>query len=183
MTAITSSSASRAFALPSFVTYVAMAPLLFTGVPSANFWTHVDLRPPQRFVLADGALLEFPMSAGSSPSQMIESIELQLGLCKAAVADILGVTRTSLYAWMEGKPIRPKNAERLVSLRDAARLLTRAAGGVLPVLWQYQTLPTGESFAEGVRAGGNPIEFAKMLADQWQQNGADSALLSTIFGE
>jgi len=169
--------------MPLLMTYAAMAPLVLLGAPGTDLMTHVDLRPLQRIVPSERALPELQMSGASSQAQIIESVEMQLGLSKAALADILGVTRPSLYAWMAGKPIRPQNAARLVGLKDAADLLTRAAGGALPALWQYQTLPTGQSFAEGVRAGGNPIEFAKTLADQWQQHRADSVRLSTIFGD
>lgn len=183
MTTATLNFTTRTFHLPSLVTYAAMAPLVLLSAPSANFVPHTDLRPPAQFVSMESTPLSFQPSEASTPRGLIDSIELQLGLSRAAVADLLGVTRPSLYAWIRGKPIRAQNAERLVSLKNAADLLTQAAGGALPALWQYQTLPSGESFAEGIRAGRNPVELATALVDLWQLHDTDTALLSTIFGD
>ena len=183
MTTVTSGSTQRTFHLPSLVTYVAMAPLVLWSTPNAGFVAHTDLCPPAQFVSMESTLPSLQPSEASTPRALIESIELQLGLSRAAVADLLGVTRPSLYAWIRGNHIRAQNAARLVSLKNAADLLTQAAGGALPALWQYQTLPDGESFAEGIRAGRNPVELARTLLDLWQLHDADKALLSSIFGD
>lgn len=183
MTSTTSAATPCGFHLNSFLVYAAMAPLvLWHPANGAAHSTPVDLRPSLHFISVDGSPLgSAPRDITPSMSQVIESIEAQLSLSKAALADLLGVTRPALYAWMRGTPLRPQNAARLSGLKEAANLLTQAAGGALPALWQYQTLSSGECFADGMRAGGNPVELAVMLADQWRRNAADASLLAGLF--
>jgi transcriptional regulator with XRE-family HTH domain len=185
MTTTASSSESRLFQLSPILIYAAMAPLvLWDPAYGATLATPVELRRPQHFVLSDGSPLKSVcLDTPCSVSEIIESIETQLGLSRSALADLLGVTRPTLYAWMGGTVMRPRNAKRVARLKEAASLLTQSAGGPLPALWQYQTLPSGQSFADGMRAGASPCELAKMLADQWQYQAADAALLATIFGD
>lgn len=159
--------------------YAAMAPLfLFTASDCAELKHPVE--PAPVVALSD---LANAKTAAVVPqaAKIIESIEMQLSVTKAALADLLGVTRPTLYAWMRGSTIRELNAARLLGLQKAARIMTQASGGKLPALWQYQTLPSGKSFVDGMRAGDNPIELAKTLADQWRQNAIDSAQLLSVF--
>lgn len=184
MTTTTSSSVPRTFNLNTIATYAAMAPLIFWHPADREaFAAPVELRPPQHFVSLDGSPLYSTRRGDPSPTERIESIRTQLGLSMAALADILGVTRPTLYAWMRGTAMRPQNILRLRGLHEAANILTQAAGGTLTALWQYQNLPSGQSFADGMRAGGNPIELANALAEQWQRHASDAALLTAVFGD
>lgn len=163
--------------------YPALASLIFCFHDVGATHTYpVGLRSPQ-FISLDGLPLASSPRSAVPAAEIVESTEAQLGLSRSALADLLGVTRPTLYAWMRGATMRSLNAVRLFKLKEAASHLTAASGGTLPALWQYQTLPSGKSFADGMRSGDDPIELAKMLAVQWQRHEADAAILATIFGD
>jgi len=68
--------------------------------------------------------------AMSVPDQ-IREVLAALALNKSQLADVLGVTRPTLYDWLDGKEPNPANAERLATL---VRLLARSgvtSGGPL----------------------------------------------------
>lgn len=115
-------------------------------------------------------------------SQWISELEESTQLTRAGLAALIGVTRPTLYSWANGKDIRSQNAKKLLALRTAVRMMTKAAGGPLPPLWQHQPLPSfGMSFVEGMRKNVDPTSMASEIVTMWARDRDESAAISMLF--
>ncbi len=114
---------------------------------------------------------------------MLKELLVRLGISKASLAQWLGVSRPTLYAWTDGGEVRDGNLDRIVALRAAIDKLTNAtADGKLPPLWHHQRLPqSGSSFAQGMRTGLPPETMAAELQAMWARDAEESAAVEALF--
>lgn len=120
---------------------------------------------------------------GASVAGMLKDLLDQLGISKASLAQWLGVSRPTLYAWTAGGEVRDGNLDRIVALRAAIdKLASATAEGKLPPLWQHQRLPqSGSSFAQGMRTGLRPETMAAELQAMWARDTEESAVVEALF--
>lgn len=113
----------------------------------------------------------------------LDDLEGQLGMTRAGLATLLGVSRQTLYHWANGSELRGKNAQRLQAVRSAAHLLrSKAPQSDLPALWQYQVLPSlGLSFVQGMRGGRDPLAMAEQLVALWDRDAEEDAAMDALF--
>jgi hypothetical protein len=109
---------------------------LFTGL---LLWLAVVWLLPRRKPMIESAALE--------PAEAVERLRHWTGLSVGGVADLLGVTRRSLYHWKTGTT-RPRHEDRLVGL---VRAIQAAARSWQP--WELRQWLAAQDARELVRAG------------------------------
>ena len=151
--------------------------LNIAGTPPTAY---AELKPPR---LIKWESTEHAAAPTLNAKAWIAELEQRFGLTRAGLAALIGVSRPTLYGWESGTGIRDKNASRLASLRDASKILIDAVpNGELPALWQHQRLPGfGTSFAQGMRAGSDPVAMSRELAAIWRQAAAETVAVDAIF--
>lgn len=115
--------------------------------------------------------------------RQVKDLEENLGLTKAGLAALLGVSRPTLYSWGRGKEPREKRLLQLMALHRAMEILRDGAPeGEVPALWQHQRLPSvGQSFAEGMRAEIDPEAMAAEIVEMWERDASESGAIEAMF--
>lgn len=116
-------------------------------------------------------------------ADVVGQLEATSQLSRSALASMIGVSRTTLYSWTQGKPVRGKNAQRTLALAAAVRkMVAFQNGGSLPALWQYQGLPSfGVSFVEGLQQGMDAKAMGDELVALWERDQQDGTVLAQLF--
>ncbi|MBM1142719.1 helix-turn-helix transcriptional regulator [Alcanivorax sp. ZXX171] len=102
-----------------------------------------------------------PPSVDTQPSslqQRLEALKGDLGLTVTDMAELFGVARPSIYAWLKGQEPRPENVERLADFEVAAKAVS---GLQLPRLGKLvkRPLKSGTSLFLLIKQGA-PLEAA-----------------------
>ena len=132
---------------------------------------------------APGKRRESVSKVANDFADVIGELEVAGQLSRSALASMIGVSRTTLYSWTQGKPVRGKNAQRTMALADAVRKMAAFQNdGSLPALWQYQGLPSfGVSFVEGLQQGVDPKAMADDLIALWERDQREGVALAQLF--
>lgn len=114
---------------------------------------------------------------------MIQELLDRLDISKASLAQWLGVSRPTLYAWTDGGEVRDSNLDRITALKTALdELASSTADGKLPPLWYHQRLPKCETtFAQGMRSGLLPGTMTSELQALWWRDAQESAAVEALF--
>lgn len=124
-----------------------------------------------------------PQKATIDLSGIIGQLEVASQLSRSALASMIGVSRPTFYSWAQGKPVRRLNALRTIALATAmGKMAAFHNGAPLPILWQYQRLPSfGVSFVEGSQQGLDAGEMANELIALWTRDRAEAETLDELF--
>jgi DNA-binding XRE family transcriptional regulator len=145
-----------------------------------------ELAPPQVHIASSNQAVSTNKraSADAAPvATVIQELLDRLDISKASLAQWLGVSRPTLYAWTNGGEVRDSNLERITALGTAVDGLVRStADGKLPPLWQHQRLPKcGTTFAQGMRTGFSPGAMAAELQAIWVRDAEEIAAVEALF--
>ncbi|MDD3179481.1 MAG: hypothetical protein PHQ04_03935 [Opitutaceae bacterium] len=139
-----------------------------------NYWELVRLsrRTPWRTIigpeLAQGSVylstLVAPyhgaaMAAPVGDVEMLGRVKHYLSLNMSELAAVLNVGRPTVYAWMQGGPIRPGNRERLAAVYHVAQDWWKRAGQPLGSFLHLQRAD-GQSMLDLLKA--DPVDAAKL---------------------
>jgi hypothetical protein len=92
-------------------------------------------------------LQESPIDATGELRSWLVELKRRSGLPYAALAGMIGVERRSVYFWMEGRPISPKNRSRVAGMYKFA-LRIDGAGTAATAVALRASYPTMESPAK-----------------------------------
>lgn len=98
------------------------------------------------------------------------------------LAGILGVSRQTMYNWIDGVPPKQSHREKIDELADAADILKRRAI-VLDALALDRVVSGGKSFAQILSEGGRSREAAEKLAVLLERGAKKRALLAELSSE
>ena len=107
-----------------------------------------------------------------TPMESLAHIRKILKPTVTELADILGVSRQTVYSWQAGKPIAPNNSLRLEDLANAADVFaTEGLTGNSRVL--RRAIKDGKNFFQSVLGGDSAVSTAQaliqILRDESQQ--------------
>lgn len=114
---------------------------------------------------------------------LLLKLEHDLQLTKGGLAQLLGVSRPTLYSWIRGIEPRDSNLHRIQHLAAASAILRDAwRGNELPALWQHQKLPSfGRSFLQGAKAGADMLAMAQEMVSMWRSDEIEAGSISHLF--
>jgi DNA-binding transcriptional regulator YiaG len=119
-------------------------------------------------VVPKSVAVEVPVEALTAEEQL-EAIQDALSLSVSRIADILNVTRPTIYAWTRGEVIQPRDpadANRLRRLYQVARR------------WQELSDVEAGSFVSLALGDGKPSLLSLLAASKWDDAAIDNALNS-----
>ena len=102
---------------------------------------------------------------GLSPAEQLKTISKILSLSKVELARVLGVSRQTIYDWLEGRPVSPENEDRLLRLARLAWDFGGKDGKSLLRRFTTQSVHEGE-----------PSILEMLLTDPWDEKRLRRAL-------
>ena len=116
-----------------------------------------------RPVLYGDHLEAFSQSA-SPPSEQLKSIREKLKLNVSDLASVLGVSRPTIYAWLDGDEPSPENYTQLARLKDISDEVDRLA---IPRFEKLLKRPVfhGVSFFDLLKTLEDPVEHLSLLKE------------------
>lgn len=136
------------------------------GVASAHFVREAFGYQPYE-------VLEQPQVVEDAPyATLMEQVKSRFGRTMSRLPEVFGVSRQTLYNWLEGETPKAVHQERLRQLAEAAKVF--ADLGIKPTTPMLdRPVAQGKSFLQLMAAGANGQEAAKKLI-RIVQRGADS---------
>jgi len=118
-------------------------------------------------------VLEQPQVIEEAPyAKLMGQVKSGFGRTMSRLPEVFGVSRQTLYNWLEGETPKVVHQERLRQLAEAAKVF--ADLGIKPTTPMLdRTVAQGKSFLQLMAAGANGQEAAKKLI-RIAQRGADS---------
>lgn len=118
-------------------------------------------------------VLEQPQVVEEAPyAKLMGQVKSGFGRTMSRLPEVFGVSRQTLYNWLEGETPKAVHQERLRQLAEAAKVF--ADLGIKPTTPMLdRTVAQGKSFLQLMAAGANGQEAAKKLI-RIIQRGADS---------
>lgn len=114
-------------------------------------------------------------------AKLMEQVKAGFGRTLSRLPAVFGVSRQTLYNWLEGETPKPVHHERIRHLADAAKLFQHL--GVKPTtLMLERNLAKGKSFLELMAEGADGKETAKQLIRVVQRGGESRAKLDALLG-
>jgi transcriptional regulator with XRE-family HTH domain len=95
-------------------------------------------------------------------AKLMQHVKAGFGRTMSRLPEVFGVSRQTLYNWLEGETPKPAHQERLVQLAEAARVFTNMGFKPTPVMLD-RTMGNGRSFLQLLAEGGDGAETAKRL--------------------
>lgn len=145
------------------------------GVASASF---ID----KSIGYAPFLLLKTPAPAERAPyAQLMRQVKEGFGRTMSRLPDVFGVSRQTLYNWLDGETPKPAHQERLVQLAAAAGVLTEL--GIRPTSALLdRSLAQGKSFLQLLASGADGKETAKRLVRNVQRGAEARSKLDELLG-
>ena len=147
------------------------------GLGSENFYQMRQGYHP--FVIVD-----MPMQAAPyAPfARLMADVKAGFGRTMTRLPEVFGVSRQTLYNWLEGETPKPVHHARLEQLAQAARVFTELGFKPTPVALD-RMVAQGKSLLQLLREGANGRETAKKLV-RIVQRGTDSrSKLDAMLGD
>ena len=94
--------------------------------------------------------------------KLMQQVKAGFGRTMSRLPEVFGVSRQTLYNWLEGETPKPAHQERLVRLAEAARVFINMGFKPTPVMLD-RTMANGRSFLQLLAEGGDGSETAKSL--------------------
>lgn len=118
-------------------------------------------------------VLETSQPAEHAPyAQLMRQVKEGFGRTMSRLPEVFGVSRQTLYNWLDGETPKPAHQERLVQLAAAARVFNEL--GIKPTSALLdRSLAQGKSFLQLLANGADGKETAKKLA-RAVQRGAEA---------
>jgi hypothetical protein len=125
-----------------------------------------------------------PDSAAAEPSfaNAMQAIQAGFGRTLSSLPEIFGVSRQTLYNWLNGETPKEQHRVKLVQLAAAARVFSRNAFKVAsPML--SRTITQGKTFIQLIADGADGAETAAKLMKVVQRGDKSRAALAAILGD
>jgi transcriptional regulator with XRE-family HTH domain len=108
-------------------------------------------------------VLEQPQVVEVAPyAKLMEQVKVGFGRTMSRLPEVFGVSRQTLYNWLEGETPKAAHQERLRQLADAAKVFSGL--GIKPTTPMLdRTVAQGKSFLQLMAAGADGQETAKKL--------------------
>lgn len=118
-------------------------------------------------------VLDQPQIVEDAPyAKLMSQVKAGFGRTMSRLPEVFGVSRQTLYNWLEGETPKAVHQERLRQLAEAAKVFAEL--GIKPTtLMLGRTLTQGKSFLQLMAAGADGQETARKLV-RIVQRGADS---------
>jgi DNA-binding transcriptional regulator YiaG len=159
------------------------APVAFTmllGVGTGGEYTykyHTARSERAVFYKDRGNINSNPVGVAAADIQYIKS---SLCLTISELASSLGISRQTVYNWIDGTPIKNENAAKLNNLKAAADVIVAAGVQASPLLIQRK-LPGGKTLLESILDGDNGRQAAEALVQLHRKETAQREMLSKLF--
>lgn len=115
-------------------------------------------------------------------SKLMEEIQNGFGRTLSHLPAVFGVSRQTLYNWMNGELPKQQHREKLVQLAEAASAFT--SSGFKPTAANLdRTVAKGKSFIELLREGSKGRETAERLIRIVQRGATERSKLDTLLGD
>ncbi len=125
-------------------------------------------------------IIEQPKPIENAPyAELMGTVKAGFGRTMSRLPEVFGVSRQTLYNWLEGETPKVVYQERLRQLAEAAQVF--AGLGIKPTTPMLdRTLEQGKSFLQLMAAGGDGQETAKKLIRVVQRGKDSRAKLDTL---
>ena len=111
--------------------------------------------------------------------KLMEQVRAGFGRTMSRLPEVFGVSRQTLYNWLDGETPKPAHQERLRQLAQAAQVFIDL--GIKPtVLMLDRTVAQGKTLLQLLAAGGDGKESAKKLVRIIQRGSDASAQLDRL---
>jgi transcriptional regulator with XRE-family HTH domain len=113
--------------------------------------------------------------------KLMEEVRSGFGRTMSRLTEVFGVSRQTLYNWLEGETPKPAHQERLRQLADAAGVLAEL--NIKPTsLMLDRTVADAKSFLQLLAEGANGKEAARKLVRIHQRGQASRDQLDVLLG-
>lgn len=113
--------------------------------------------------------------------ELMAQVKAGFGRTMSRLPEVFGVSRQTLYNWMQGETPKPVHQERLVQLASAAAFFQEAA--VTPTTPMLErTISQGKNFLQLLANGSDGRETARKLVRITQASGQSRAQLDALLG-
>lgn len=125
-------------------------------------------------------VLEIPQLVEIAPyAELMGQVKAGFGRTMSRLPEVFGVSRQTLYNWLEGETPKVAHQERLRQLAEAAQVF--AGLGIKPTTPMLdRTVARGKSFLQLMAAGADGQETAKQLIRIVQRGNDSRAKLDTL---
>ena len=127
-------------------------------------------------------VLEQPQLIDNAPyAELMGQVKAGFGRTMSRLPEVFGVSRQTLYNWLEGETPKVAHHERLRQLAEAAQVF--AGLGIKPTTPMLdRTVAQGKSFLQLMAVGADGQETAKKLICIVQRGNDSRAKLDTLLG-
>lgn len=127
-------------------------------------------------------VLEFVIPAEHAPfSKLMHEVKAGFGRTISRLPEVFGVSRQTLYNWLEGDTPKPVHQEKLKQLAEAANVFAEL--GVKPTsLLLDRTIVQGKSFLQLMADGARGKDTAKKLVHVVQRGTDSRTKLDALLG-
>jgi transcriptional regulator with XRE-family HTH domain len=129
-------------------------------------------------------LIVEPESATADPSfaDAMRIIQSGFGRTLSSLTEIFGVSRQTLYNWLNGEIPKEQHHDKLVQLAASARVFSENSFKVTSNILS-RTVSEGKSFLQLVGAGADGAKTAEKLIKIVQRGNKSQAVLAEILGD
>jgi hypothetical protein len=115
-------------------------------------------------------------------TDLMKEVKTGFGRTLSHLTAVFGVSRQTLYNWLDGETPKEQHQSKLVQLAVAARVFTEA--GFKPTALSLErTVAQGESFVERIRQGADGRETAEQLIRIEKRGAAAREKLDALLGD
>lgn len=127
-------------------------------------------------------VLEFVTPVEYAPfSKLMHEVKSGFGRTMSSLPEVFGVSRQTLYNWLEGETPKPVHQEKLRQLAEAANVFAEL--GVKPTaLMLGRTILQGKTFLQLMADGAHGKDTAKKLVHIVQRGTDSRAKLDSLLG-
>lgn len=124
-----------------------------------------------------------PQPANDAPyAKLMEQVKAGFGRTMSRLPEVFGVSRQTLYNWLEGETPKPVQQERLKQLAEAADVFEQL--GLKPTsVMLDRTVSQGKSLLQLLAAGADGRDTAKKLVRIIQRSADSRNKLDELLGE
>jgi transcriptional regulator with XRE-family HTH domain len=129
------------------------------------------------------AILESVQLVDEAPfAKLMQQVKTGFGRTMSRLPEVFGVSRQTLYNWLDGETPKPAQQARLQQLAEAAEVFTQL--GVKPTSAMLdRTVTRGKSLLQLIAEGEDGKESAKKLVRIVQRSSESRAKLDALLGD
>lgn len=149
------------------------------GMASDTFYLNVIGYAP--FLIVETTLASANSTAAGLYAELMGQVKEGFGRTMSRLPEVFGVSRQTLYNWLDGDTPKPAHQNRLAELAEAARVFSEA--GIRPTsLMLDRSLTNGKSLLQLLKDGADGREAALALVRVLKRGEESRTKLETMLG-